>query len=337
MPKLSARYNHDTVTITKTNFVLPSRSSDHTTIIPVHTGKTAASYSDAGCGSSPGSGTHHTKSSGIGVLASEETSTSTSTSTMTTTTTTTKMKTASIETYSSSSPSSSSGGVRYCPFEGRQDIYTLCAPGGSEKQTTVGGSGSSADDVPREGTFSSSAATVGPRARNPLARLTAAASPLWTSVLSALGGGGDAHQYTRGGTGPRRRGRGLVTEAEVAERGRARLAKFAGRRAGLSDQRKANDAESRAKLADLRNTRNDKTADAEKASKRDIIADLKRSLGTARDLVRAQQQLLDQQFAMVARNRESLARATQLPRELQDASGGGDPARHNGNGTRSAA
>lgn len=181
-----------------------------------------------------------------------------------------------------SSETSPSGDTIFCPFESRPDIYTLCAP--------PDGQPTDLSAATRAETSSASGSTA---SRNPLARLRAAvaASSLWWDPIRAL-----ADDYATGGRGrattslPLRWGsRGRGTAATVAE-------------SEYKEKKKGRE----------------RHVEANKAGAEVEIAQLKRNLDAARDLIRAQQRLLATQHAMLDEHKKSLAQAVQLLRELKE-------------------
>lgn len=179
-----------------------------------------------------------------------------------------------------------SGGTIFCPFEERPDIYTLCVLG----QTGV---------VPPTATArTKTSAAYGVMARNPLARLRVAvvSSSLWDPIralaaatAAAAEAGGDVHGYV----GERRMNLRWGSRCPVAAATTIV--------AGFEEE----EQETFTFEEDGKGKGEEDAAEAQ-------IAHLKKNLDAARDLIRAQQQLLDGQHAIIAEYKESLAQAVKL-------------------------
>lgn len=181
-----------------------------------------------------------------------------------------------------------SGGTIFCPFKERPDIYTLCVLG----QTGV---------VPPTATArTKTSAAYGMMARNPLARLRVAvvSSSLWdpiralaaeTATAATAAAGGDVH--------------GNVGEQRMNLRWGSRCPVAAATTivAGFEEE----EQETFTFEEDGKGKGEEDAAEAQ-------IAHLKKNLDAARDLIRAQQQLLDGQHAIIAEYKESLAQAVKL-------------------------
>ncbi|RYP15395.1 hypothetical protein DL765_005731 [Monosporascus sp. GIB2] len=180
-------------------------------------------------------------------------------------------------------PSETAPAIRYCPFTGRPNIYTLCAPNRASGSHAASETSSSASGMMAANPFGRLKGLWNfPRAGQSASpwSIGAVAASAWNSVLAL---GGDVGRV--GTTNPRRdRGRVVAAGAETDEAYREGIGGEAG------------------------NCNCTDTAE---------IADLRSRLDFALEIVRSQQQLLDSQHAMIAQHKESLEGSMKLLRGLR--------------------
>ncbi|KAK7743426.1 hypothetical protein SLS62_010570 [Diatrype stigma] len=216
-----------------------------------------------------------------------------------------------------SSEPSPSGDTIFCPFENRPDIYTLCATPGGGQQT----------DLPTAATrATTSSASGGLASRNPIARLRAAVVAsffsLWDPVLVLANRDDDdddgANSYALGGEG--RGGCGSSSSANLLLRWGSRDRGTATATvAEVTESEKKNRPLDANKEKDGKESHDDVEIQFGAGAEIEIeMARLKRNLDAARDLIRAQRQLLATQHAMLDEHRESLAEAVRLLKGLKE-------------------